>query len=532
MLRLKAVLLAMLFALTILLVPKLEAQDEYSDQEPASTSQARIVRLSYVEGSVQLTTDGGVENATMNVPLTEGDRLSTDSNGWAEVQLEDGSTIRLAPSTQMTFAELGRASSGSTLTTVDLDTGEAELNVSRQHDNQFAVTVGARTILLDHSSRFRVTSTNQDPLEIVVFKGEVELKDPDSGEKVAVKKGETFTLDAMDAEHYALDKEAEVDELDNWSQQRDEALKRYAATEVATDVQSPYQYGLSDLNYYGSYYDVPGYGWLWQPAGAGLGWDPFMNGYWTLTPYGYCWVSAYPWGWMPYRYGQWVFVNGRGWMWQPGGWHGWWRRPRVVNTPPGFHPPAPPPVRTVVSNPRFPALSPERPDRRPRRVFTNDDVEGSARRGNVIVPREQGGPGVTHADTKPAIVPRQEGGPGVIHAETRPAIVARQAPGQASQAGNGTGGNSAEFRRGPERVPSVPVRREPQAPAPVIDARPAPAVVPSRPAMPPSPAAPPRVSTPPPAPRVSSPPAAPRAANPGAAHIEAISRGETSGRRR
>jgi uncharacterized protein DUF6600/FecR-like protein len=535
MLRLKALLLAMLFAVTILLTPLVQAQDQDSDQE--STSQARIVRLSYVEGGVQLATDGGMENATMNVPLTEGDRLSTDSSGWAEVQLEDGSTIRLAPSTQMSFAELGRDSSGSTLTTVDLDAGEAEFKVSRQHDNQFAVTVGTRTIVLDHSGRFRVTSTNQDPLDIVVFKGAVNLKDPDSGEQVAVKKGETFTLDPMDPDHYALDKEAEADDLDDWSQQRDDALKSYGATEVAANVQSPYQYGFNDLNYYGTYYDVPGYGWLWQPTGAGLGWDPFMNGYWTLTPYGYCWVSAYPWGWMPYRYGQWIFVNGRGWMWQPGGWHGWWRRPRVINTPPGFHPPAPPPARTVVSNPRFPALSPERPDRRPRRVFTNDDVEGSARRGNVLVPREGSSDRVIHAETKPAIVPRQGGSAGVIHTETKPAIVPRQTrdDNRDQRGRNENGGDAAEFRRGPQRVPPAPVRTQPEPAPPVLRAHPAPAVVPQRPVSPPAPA--PHAITPaPPAPHVSSPPPAPRSVSPPATpHVGgSFSRGETAptGRRR
>jgi hypothetical protein len=517
-----------MFALTVLLVPVAQAQDEYGDQEPTSASQARIVRLSYIEGSVQLASDNGTENATMNVPLIEGDQLSTGSNGWAEVQLEDGSTIRLAPSTQMTFAELGRDSSGSTLTTVDLDQGEAEFNVSR-HDNQFAVTVGARTIVLNHSGRFRVSSTNQDPLDIVVFKGEVNLKDPDSGEQVAVKKGETFTLDPMDPDHYALDKEAEADDLDDWSQQRDDALNSYGATEVASNVQSPYQYGFNDLNYYGAYYDVPGYGWLWQPTGAGLGWDPFMNGYWTLTPYGYCWVSAYPWGWMPYRYGQWVFVNGRGWMWQPGGWHGWWRRPRLANTPPGFRPPAPPPVRTVVSNPRFPAIHGEPSDRRPRRVFTNDDVEGSARRGNVLVPREGSNDGVIHAETKPAIVPRQGESAPVIHAETTPAIVPRQTPDREriQPVNRNNGGNSAEFHREPQRVPPAPVRTQP-APAPVVHAHPAPDVVPTRPVSPPAPA--PRVSTPP-APHVSAPPAAPRAMSPPASHGgESISRGETAGR--
>ena len=47
-------------------------------------SQARIVRLSYVEGDVQLAHQGsGFENATLNVPIVEGDQLRAGSSGWA-----------------------------------------------------------------------------------------------------------------------------------------------------------------------------------------------------------------------------------------------------------------------------------------------------------------------------------------------------------------------------------------------------------------------------------------------------------------
>ena len=130
--------------------------------------------------------------------------------------------------------------------------------------------------------------------------------------------------------------------------QRDDFLSTYASAGPGY-AQSPYQYGASDLNYYGQYYDVPGYGEVWQPNNVGYNWDPFSNGYWSYSPgFGYTWVSSYPWGWMPYRYGRWVFVNGRGWCWAPGGWSRWYSRPRLVNAPPGFHPPLPPADRRIV----------------------------------------------------------------------------------------------------------------------------------------------------------------------------------------
>jgi hypothetical protein len=345
-LRKTGLLLAMIFALAFSLAPLSRAQD-YQDED-GHDSQARIVRISYVEGSVRLDSGQGYESATMNVPLTERDWLQTGSDGWSEVQFEDGSLVRLAPDTVIAFTQLARASSGATLTTIDLDQGEAEFKITQHNDGEFNVTVKKNTIALTRSSSFRVTSTNANPLEVAVLKGEVGVSDTDNGGEVAVKQNETFVLDPNDVARYALDKGVDSDDLDQWSTQRDEALSTYASAGPGY-AQSPYQYGASDLNYYGQYYDVPGYGEVWQPNNVGLGWDPFSNGYWSYSPgFGYTWVSAYPWGWMPYRYGRWVFVNGRGWCWAPGGWSRWYSRPRLVNAPPGFHAPIPPSNRRVV----------------------------------------------------------------------------------------------------------------------------------------------------------------------------------------
>ena len=75
--RLKGLLLVPLFLLDMLLAPLSRAQDEDFAQNAMSgvTSHARIVRLSHIEGTVQIDNDRGFENATVNMPITEGDRL-------------------------------------------------------------------------------------------------------------------------------------------------------------------------------------------------------------------------------------------------------------------------------------------------------------------------------------------------------------------------------------------------------------------------------------------------------------------------
>jgi FecR protein len=475
LLRKSGLLLSMIFTLVFFLAPLSHAQD--ADDEDGHDSHARIVRISYVEGEVRLDNGHGYESATMNVPLTESNWLQTGSDGWAEVQLEDGSIIRLAPDTTIAFTELGRSSSGGTVTTVDLDQGEAEFKITKRDDSDFQVTVKKNTIVLAHSGSFRVTSTNADPMEVEVWKGEVGVRDGESGAEVAVKKNETFILDATDVSRYALDKGTEADGLDQWSKQRDDYLSTYAAAGQGY-TQSPYQYGVSDLNQYGQFYDVPDYGSVWQPNGVSLGWDPFSNGYWAYSPgFGYTWVSSYPWGWMPFRYGRWVFVGGRGWCWAPGGWNRWNNRPRIANAPPGFRPPLPPADRRIVGGAPGKVTRPGttvggggaggrssgpggsrvgdrdgdnrnlgRPDgnRGNRRVLTNDDVQ--ARVPRTDVPAQPQPPAVVDAERKP---------------DHKPTIEQQEPAGAAS----GPGRDADRFR-GDREPPREPVRRSNDAPAP------------------------------------------------------------------
>ncbi|HEX9254586.1 MAG TPA: DUF6600 domain-containing protein, partial [Candidatus Angelobacter sp.] len=305
----------------------------------------------------------------------------------------------------------------------------------------FRVTVKKNTIVLTHSGTFRVTSTNSDPMEIAVTKGEVSVRDGESGDEVAVKKNETFVLNPTDVGQYALDKGTEADELDRWSTQRDDTLSAYASAGQG-NIQSPYQYGANDLGYYGQYYDEPGYGQVWQPYGVNYGWDPFSNGYWSYASgFGYTWVSSYPWGWMPYRYGQWVFINNRGWCWAPGGWNRWYSRPRWTHAPPGFHAPIPPADRRIVNGaPGEINRQPSRggdggrnsgpiggrvgdrdgDNRNPgrqggstggRRVLTNDDVQARVPRTDVPATAQPQPPTTIDIDRVPKIgEPRLAGG--------------------------------------------------------------------------------------------------------------------------
>jgi Family of unknown function (DUF6600)/FecR protein len=309
-------------------------------------SQARIVRLSDVQGSVQVDKNIGLgfENAFLNLPIKQGTQIKTRDRGRAEIEFEDGSTLRLTPNTTVEFSTLGLNDSGKRISEVNLVEGMAYVNWLGKSGDHFSLNFSREKIELDHAAHFRV-ETSMQVARMAVFKGNVDVDGPAG--KLLVEKKKTASFDAADNDKYTLAKNVEEAPLDSWDKEASSYHDQYARNNS-----SPYGYGVSDLNYYGAYSNVPGFGMMWQPYFTGVGWDPFMNGAWSFYPgSGFMFASAYPWGWMPYHYGNWMFIQGMGWMWQPGGWNSFTTVPRYAGTVPiNFHPLVPPTgtVKTVL----------------------------------------------------------------------------------------------------------------------------------------------------------------------------------------
>jgi len=307
-------------------------------------SQARIVRLSDVQGSVQIdkNTGLGFENAFVNMPITQGTQVRTRSGGRAEVEFEDGSSMRLTPNTTIEFSQLGLSDSGKRVSQVKLVDGMAYVNWLGK--DEFSLEFLREKVALDRAAHFRVDTSTQ-VATLAVFKGDLDVEGP--GGKLALGKKKTASFDATADDKSTVENGIDEAPLDSWDKEAVSYHDQYAKNN-----NTPYGYGYSDLNYYGAFQNVPGYGNMWQPYFTGVGWDPFMDGAWGYYPgFGYMFASSYPWGWMPYRYGNWLFVPGFGWMWQPGMWTTWVNVPRYtpttlvrVNT---LTPPAAGTVRTV-----------------------------------------------------------------------------------------------------------------------------------------------------------------------------------------
>ena len=354
-------------ALVLILTFALAALPAFAD------SQVRIVRLSSVEGTVKVdrNTGQGYENAFLNMPMVEGMKLATKDDGRAEIEFEDGSTLRITPTSSLEFTALALRDSGGRVSTLTLRTGQAYVNyLAKQKDDQFTLAFSSETIPLTRPAHFRLDVDPSDAV-VAVFKGDLQVQSP-SG-TVDISKNNSATFDLLAGDKYTVAKNIDEDRFDDWDKQQTKYQQEYASKGSSNNY--PYSYGVSDLNYYGSYTTIPGYGMMWQPYFAGVGWSPFADGAWMFYPgFGYTWVSAYPWGWMPYRYGSWAMVPGYGWMWAPGGFGGgWYTVPQLTNPPNRFPAPRPPlqgSATVVVGHPVVAAGGP------PRRVLVQNGSAG------------------------------------------------------------------------------------------------------------------------------------------------------------
>jgi len=283
------------------------AQDrDQGDQDPPS----RVARMNYTQGSVSFQPGGEGDwvTAVPNRPLTTGDNLWSDQGSRAEMHV--GSTaIRLAPETSVTFLDLDDRT-----TQLRLSAGTIILRV-RHLDDDDVVEVDTPNLAfnLQHTGEYRIdVDSNGDMTNVSVFSGRGEVTG--GGYSYTVVAGQSARFSGTDQLNYDIAQLPRADDLDNWAFERDH---REDGAESANYV-SPEMTGYEDLDDYGRWQYVGGYGTVWVPAGVASDWAPYRNGHWAyIDPWGWTWVEDEPWGFAPFHYGRWAYAGNR-WCWVPG----------------------------------------------------------------------------------------------------------------------------------------------------------------------------------------------------------------------
>ena len=107
-----------------------------SDAEVAK-SHARVVRLSYVNGTVMVKRPGSAEEekAMLNTPIQEGFELSTSGGSYAEVEFENGSTARMGEQSKLLFHQLALDADGNKLNGMTFEQGYATFHFVPEHNS-------------------------------------------------------------------------------------------------------------------------------------------------------------------------------------------------------------------------------------------------------------------------------------------------------------------------------------------------------------------------------------------------------------
>jgi len=284
-------------------------------------SHARVVRLSYVSGTVGVKRSGSAEwtNAMVNAPMQEGFELSTSGASYAEVEFENGSTVRLGELSQVVFNQLALDAEGNKLNRLTFEQGYATFHFLPEHQDAYSVLVADTTLTPSGKTEFR-TDLSQGRVRLEVFSGMVDVTGRSGSTKVS--KDKVLEFNSTGAEVASnIQQGITKDAWDKWTEARD-TQEQLALRDQAIPAQGPL-YGWGDLGAYGEWAFIPGFGYGWSPY-ASMGWSPYSMGMWAnYAGFGPTWISSEPWGWLPYHCGGWNSDPSFGWFWMPSGCDFW-----------------------------------------------------------------------------------------------------------------------------------------------------------------------------------------------------------------
>ncbi len=247
----------------------------------AGLSHVRVVRLSFVEGTVRVRRPGSEEwaSATVNTPIEEGFSVATGKKSFAEVQFENGSAVRFGELSGVEFYGVGAVRTGRPCKPPDARGRRyVTFHVLPDHHDEYLLNASGVSVTPQGKTEFR-TDVNENRLRVEVLSGEVQAADANETEKLG--KNHALTLDLNSGGSFEVSDKIQPDAWDKWADVRDQQ-STLANNDAAFVTRSP-MYGWDDLDAYGDWGYFPGYGYGWAPYQA-PGWSPYAAGNWSWYP--------------------------------------------------------------------------------------------------------------------------------------------------------------------------------------------------------------------------------------------------------
>ncbi len=276
-------------------------------------AQTRYARLGEIEGAAEARIHPSEpwRPALRNTPLLDASSIRTGVASHVEIELDEGSVLRLAENSTCELSDYTRLSTGQRITHISLDRGVAYLTGEAPWRDALLVSLPNAQVSIRRGSRVRLEA-DYDSTQLAVLEGEARFSS--SAVELDVPEGRMLKLDLARSDKFHLLPEISHLDSDTWNLTRDKLL----AGDATRNRLPGLHYGLRDLDASGEWIDTAEFGLAWKPK-MPEGWAPFRDGKWQwYEGLGFTWISAETWGWLPYHYGRWMLQPSQGWIWAPG----------------------------------------------------------------------------------------------------------------------------------------------------------------------------------------------------------------------
>jgi hypothetical protein len=266
-------------------------------------------RISLTDGEVLFRTPDSSEwlPAAVNTPLDDGDAIWVAAGGKSEIQLADGSVIRLNSDSQLDLIAVVES-----YTHLHLANGSLYLRTSpKSVSNSLQIDADDTTVLPEARTRLRIDMLPHDQEDVTIVRGSAYVEG--NGSRTRVRAGEHLALEDGHNELLPLNP---PDNWDRWNTQRDLEQSRSAKTDSPLPAELNAYSG--ELESHGHWVRTPEYGMAWRPEILNAPeWAPYQSGRWIWKGDDYVWIAYESWGWAPYHYGRWAVIGSFGWCWVP-----------------------------------------------------------------------------------------------------------------------------------------------------------------------------------------------------------------------
>lgn len=283
--------------------------DTQPDQPASDTAQPGVARVSFIHGDVstQRGDTGDWSAVTLNTPVAVGDRISTGQQSRAELQLDYANLLRLSGGSTAKIGTLNR-------TQIQVQIGQGLVTYSSLKNAEAGVEIDTPNVAIrpaQGEGEFRIAVNSDSETQVTVRRGSAQIVTPQGNTQV--DSGQMITIQGTDNPQYQTSEANAADDWDRFVSDHDRLITHAESWQHT----NRYYTGTQDLDAYGHWNNVDGYGQVWVPN-QGPNWAPYSTGRWVYEPYyGWTWTSNEPWGWAPYHYGRW-FMYGGNWAWWPG----------------------------------------------------------------------------------------------------------------------------------------------------------------------------------------------------------------------